>query len=81
MAEQSSPGTGRMSTLHGLTVWRLSRFGKEWAVNATRWFYFTNHAYPGEHRYYIRLGRRPGWTRSFGRIVPPASSPGQETRL
>jgi hypothetical protein len=55
--------------LRGFALWRFSRFDGEWAVNATRWFYISNHAYRGERRYYVRIGKRPGWTRSFGKVV------------
>lgn len=47
---------------------RFSRFGSQWAVNITRRFYLTNNAYPGQRRWYVRLGKRPGWVRSFGPV-------------
>lgn len=45
---------------------RFYRFGNGWSLNVSRRFYLSNHAYPGERRYYIRIGRRPGWVRTFG---------------
>lgn len=47
---------------------RFDRFGSHWAVSVTRWFYFTNHSYPGERSWYVRLGRYPGWTRACGPV-------------
>ncbi len=52
--------------LRGFALWRLSRFGGDFAVNATRWLYLSNHAYSGEQRYYLRVGKRPGWILRFG---------------
>ena len=59
--------------VRGLTLWRFSRHGNEFAVNLTHWCYFTNHAYPGERRFYVRLGARPGWVRDFGPRKPRKS--------
>lgn len=59
--------------LHGFTIWRVQRFGGEFAINATRWFYLSNHAYPGERRWYVRVGSRLHGRRfSLGGIVREA---------
>lgn len=49
--------------LRWLTIWRFERFGEHFAVNLSGWVYFTNHSYPGERRYFVRLGE---WRRGFG---------------
>lgn len=55
--------------LRGFTIWRVQWFGRRFAVNATRWFYLSNHAYPGERRWYVRIGKRPGWRLHFGSVI------------
>jgi hypothetical protein len=51
------------NSVSGLLLWRFSRFGRRFALNATRWLYFSNHSYSGERRFFVRAG---SWRKSFG---------------
>jgi hypothetical protein len=48
-------------------IWRFQWFGfRPWphfGVYLTGWFYFSNHSYKGERRYFLRIGERRA---SFG---------------
>lgn len=48
-----------------LSIWRYQAFGYRFGVYLTGWFYFTNHSYTGERRYFVRVGE---WRRSFGPV-------------
>lgn len=48
----------------GLRLWRFHHFGNsQFCALLTRWFYFTNHSYRGEHKYWVRVGE---WRKAFG---------------
>lgn len=51
--------------LRQLLRFRLQRFGWQFGVYLTHWFYFSNHTYAGEPRYFVRVGE---WHRNFGPV-------------
>jgi hypothetical protein len=58
-----------------LRIWRLQRFGRHFGVYLTGWFYFTNHSYAGEQRYFVRVGE---WRKNFGGIRAALSPEAKE---
>lgn len=52
--------------LRGIRRWRANRYGgAHFSVLLTHWFYFTNHSYKGERRYFVRVGE---WRKNFGAV-------------
>lgn len=58
-------GARLFSALRGFTIWRFQRFdstrGRRYGIYLTRWLFITNYSFPGEPRYYIRVGESRGW--------------------